>query len=115
MQSASEKTEVEGGWEGGGEATVAKEGSIEASARPGGFRFTTAKAEVLLVPGDVCLTISRGSCRDGGAPDAGSWSSASSAIASMACPPAGGCGPVSRGLQVLLRTFRGGEGAKKLA
>ena len=109
------KTEREGGWEGGGEAAVTKEGSIEASARPGGFCFTTAEAEVLLVLGDVRRTNSRGGCRDRGASDAGSWSSALSTIASTVCPPAGSFGPVSRGLRVLLRTFRGGEGAKKSA
>ena len=48
MRSAGEKTEVEGGWEGGGEAVVTKEGSIRASTRPGGFHFTTAEAKALL-------------------------------------------------------------------
>ena len=115
MLSAGERTEGEGVREGRGEAADAREGSIRASARPGGFCFTMAKAEVLLVLRDIHRTTSRGGCRDGGASDAGSWSSASSAIASTACPPAGGCGLVSQGLQVLLRAFHGGEGAKKLA
>ena len=97
MRSTGGKTEVEGGWEGGGEAAVTKEGSIRASTRPGGFRFMTAEAEVLLAPGGVRRTTSRGGCRDGGASDEGSWSSASSAIASTACPPAGGFGLVSWG------------------
>ena len=105
----------ERGIEGGGEAAVTKKGSIRASARPGGFRFTTAEAEVVLVPRDVPRTTAVVGCRDGGASDDGSSSAASSAIASTACPPAGGRGPVSRGLRVLLRAFREGGGAKKSA
>ena len=115
MRSASWIAEKERGREGGGEAAVTKEGSIRAPAKPRGFRFTTAEAEVVLASEGVPRTNSRGGCRDGGASNEGSWSSASSTIASTACPLAGGCGPVSWGLRVLLRAFRRGEGAKKLA
>ena len=58
--------ERERGREGGGEAAVTKEGSIRASARPGGFRFMTAEAEVVLAPEGIPRTNSRGGCRDGG-------------------------------------------------
>ena len=92
-----------------------KEGSTKAPTRPRGFGFTSAEAKVLLAPGGFHCTSSRGGCRGGGASDEGSWSSTLSTIASTACTPAGGFGPVSWGLQVLLYAFHGEGGAKKLA